>query len=225
MSLNQQQHIVLLYSKYSNFSNYFFNTLNRTGLLQKISIKFLCVDNEKLRQRIKKSKQIQINNIPCLLIVRESGVIDKFEGTDCFLWLEDIISKLTPKSEPFLTHSSPPPPQQQQIPTPTPKPQPPQSKEKSTPQVYTSIDDIDTDKEEDDDELLSNVNRLRLERENHDKQNIVQIEQKNDRNYDQKSNRKSDIKKNNLNRFVEEMQKSRENEEKNLPRPPIDTRL
>ena len=216
-------HIILLYSKYSNFSKNFFNIMNQTDVLKNIQIKLLCVDNEKLRERILNSKNIKINNIPCILIMYDNGTVDKYEGTDCFLWLDDFIEK-TQKTQLSIKKL----PQQVNIQQSHLQPSQPPPKiiktQKQESKKVTSVDDIETDDEEDDDnELLADVNLIRLERENYDKQNIVQVEQKNERNYDQKSNRKSDIKKNNLNKFVEEMQKNREIEEKNLPRPPIDS--
>ena len=213
--------IILLYSKYSNFSRHFMLTLSESNLKDKLPIKFLCVDNEKLRKRIIQSKQIKIHNIPCILIVQSNGVVDKYEGTDCFLWLEDMIRKIVPQQQPshqFL---------QQPTVNETKKKEEEQITIESLPSTskVTSVDDINTDDENnnDDDDLLSDVNLIRLERDNYDKQNIVQNEHKIDRNYDQKSNRKSDVKKNHLSKFVEEMQKSRELEEKNLPRPPMDS--
>ena len=202
--------IILLYSKYSNFSKYFISTMNQSNIMNKLPIKFLCVDNEKLRKRILTSKQIKIHNIPCILVVQKNGVVDKYEGTDCFLWLEDMVQKLIPK----VPIEQPPKQEEEEENLPVP----PQPKPRSN---TTSVDDIETD--DDEDNLLSDVNLIRLERDTYDKENIVQNEHKIDRNYDQKSNRKSDVKKNHLSKFVEEMQKSREIEEKNLPRPPIDS--
>ena len=176
--------IILLYSKYSNFSKYFISTMNQSNIMNKLPIKFLCVDNEKLRKRILTSKQIKIHNIPCILVVQKNGVVDKYEGTDCFLWLEDMVQKLIPK----VPIEQPPKQEEEEENLPVP----PQPKPRSN---TTSVDDIETDDDE----------------------------HKIDRNYDQKSNRKSDVKKNHLSKFVEEMQKSREIEEKNLPRPPIDS--
>ena len=83
------QRNVLLYSKYSNYSKKFIDLYKNSKL--DIHISLVCIDNEKIRKRIVKSKDIDIQNVPCLLIIYENGKVDKFEGKDSFIWINDII--------------------------------------------------------------------------------------------------------------------------------------
>ena len=83
---------ICLYSKYSS---------NSKKLLKMIAdkipnINYICVDNEKVRGRILNNKNIKIDYVPCILIVRENGIIEKYEGQHAFQWAQNLLAKLKP---------------------------------------------------------------------------------------------------------------------------------
>lgn len=90
---------VLLYSKYSSNSKRIIDQLENStiDLSKSIGLQLLCVDNEQLRNRILKSKQIKILSVPCLLILLPDGTVEKYEGQTMFTWFDEIIISLQPK--------------------------------------------------------------------------------------------------------------------------------
>lgn len=56
-------------------------------------LNLLCIDNPKIRKRILNSKQLEIKTVPCLLFISSlEKRIEKYEGRDCFNWLQNIIT-------------------------------------------------------------------------------------------------------------------------------------
>lgn len=104
---------LLLYSKYSSLSKSLMNRMNTSGIdfTNKFSLQPLCIDNEEIRKRILKNKNIEVTTVPCLLIIFPDGGIEKYDGAHVFEWVEEIIRKFAPP---------PPPP---------PQPRPPQQSE------------------------------------------------------------------------------------------------
>ena len=90
---------VLLYSKYSSNSKKIIDKLENSSidLSKSIGLQLLCIDNEQLRKRILKSKQIKILSVPCLLILLPDGTVEKYEGETMFTWFDEIIISLQPK--------------------------------------------------------------------------------------------------------------------------------
>ena len=87
-----QNYYVILFSKYSNACKKFMDTVN-TGNLN-LNFNYLCVDNKEIRERIVSSTEIDIKQVPCLLVINEqTGSIDKYEGQDSFIWVNDIIQQ------------------------------------------------------------------------------------------------------------------------------------
>jgi hypothetical protein len=107
---------VLLYSKYSNLSKQFVDGIQGLppDLLNAVALRQLCVDNKAIRARIEQNKEIQINHVPCLLVVHPSGTVEKYEGGDAFSWIHDTVTRLAPPQ--------PPAPPQQPIQRPQPIP-------------------------------------------------------------------------------------------------------
>jgi predicted metal-dependent peptidase len=106
--------ICILYSKYSSFSKNFINIIETSSidLASMFNIKLVCVDNENIRNTILKCKKIDIKSVPCVLIIYEDGVVEKYEDTYAFNWIDEIIKKYSPQIQ---TQSPPPqPPLQQQ---------------------------------------------------------------------------------------------------------------
>jgi len=87
-----QNYYVILFSKYSSACKKFMDTVN-TGNLN-LNFNYLCVDNKEIRERIVSSTEIDIKQVPCLLAINEqTGSIDKYEGQDSFIWVNDIIQQ------------------------------------------------------------------------------------------------------------------------------------
>jgi len=107
----EQQSSVLLYSKYSRLSTQLLDTIqtSNVNLSKVVSLQTLCIDNEKIRQRIHQNKQIDITTVPCILVIFPDGGIEKYDGEHSFQWIEQIIQKFTPPPPPI-------PPQPQKIP-------------------------------------------------------------------------------------------------------------
>ena len=86
------EYFVLLFSKYSNTCKKLMDTINNGKL--NMNFNYLCIDNKDVRNRITTSSEIDIKNVPCLLVINEqSGSIDKYEGQDSFIWVNDIIQQ------------------------------------------------------------------------------------------------------------------------------------
>ena len=104
---------VLLYSKYSSTCKSLMDLIQTSGIdfTNQLSLQSLCVDNEKIRYRISKNKQIHVTTVPCLLIIYPDGGIEKYDGSHVFEWVKNIINKFTPQQ--------PLQPQQPQQPQPT----------------------------------------------------------------------------------------------------------
>jgi hypothetical protein len=82
------QNFVILFSKYSPVCKKFVEIIENAKL--NINFNLLCIDNSNIRDRIKNSNDIDIKQVPCLLILSGKN-IDKYEGQDCFIWINDII--------------------------------------------------------------------------------------------------------------------------------------
>jgi hypothetical protein len=92
MNQNNTEYFVVLFSKYSNACKKFMDTINNGKL--NMNFNYLCIDNKDIRNRIVTSSEIDIKNVPCLLVINEqSGSIDKYEGQDSFIWINDIIQQ------------------------------------------------------------------------------------------------------------------------------------
>lgn len=86
---------ILLYSKYSKFSTNLISTVNQYQniFVENFNMKTLCIDNENVRKRILSSKKISITCVPSILIIYEDGGVEKYENTDAFNWIEEIIKR------------------------------------------------------------------------------------------------------------------------------------
>lgn len=92
MNQNNTEYFVVLFSKYSNACKKFMDTINNGKL--NMNFNYLCIDNKDIRNKIVTSSEIDIKNVPCLLVINEqSESIDKYEGQDSFIWINDIIQQ------------------------------------------------------------------------------------------------------------------------------------
>lgn len=81
---------VVLYSKYSKASNNFIDMLRQGGI---DSIKMVCVDNADIKKRIMSDKKIEIISVPCVLVISESGTIEKYDGSTAFEWAKQLLNQ------------------------------------------------------------------------------------------------------------------------------------
>ena len=69
-----------------------------------VGLSTVCIDNEEIRKQIlKKDNKIEISSVPCVLIVYNTGSVEKYEGGSAFEWIEETISRYVPlqsQSEP-----------------------------------------------------------------------------------------------------------------------------
>lgn len=96
--MEQPLYSVLVYSKYSDSCKNVFAMIEQSGV-DFTPLKLLCIDNDKVRERISKNQKLQIKYVPCILSIFNNGLIEKYEGPNCVDWLRSIITLLKPKNE------------------------------------------------------------------------------------------------------------------------------
>jgi hypothetical protein len=84
------QSIIYLYSKYSAYCTSFNELISNSGIDYIIPV---CIDNKDVRIKILSNNTLTINMVPCILFVYPNGSIEKYEGDNCFLWINDLIAK------------------------------------------------------------------------------------------------------------------------------------
>lgn len=99
---------VLIFSKYSANCKKVFDLVNSCGVdFDRVlgnKLQLLCIDNDKVRKRIKENKQIDVSSVPCILSIFPNGGVEKYDGLHAFAWIENLLSKYAPPPPP------PPPP-------------------------------------------------------------------------------------------------------------------
>jgi hypothetical protein len=93
------QNVICLYSKFSNSSKEFVDSSNN------LPINFVCIDNKEVRNRVISDSKLKITFVPCILSVFSDGRLEKFEGVDAFKWLENV--KLQATQQPAQTTQQP----------------------------------------------------------------------------------------------------------------------
>lgn len=96
--MEQPLYSVLVYSKYSDSCKNVFAMIEQSGV-DFTPLKLLCIDNDKVRERITKNQKMQIKYVPCILSIFNNGNVEKYEGPNCVDWLKSIIALLKPKNE------------------------------------------------------------------------------------------------------------------------------
>ena len=91
--------LILLYSKFSQSCKKLFSIMEDSGI-DFSNIQSCCIDNEKVRNRIKANKQLEISTVPCLLNVFTNGTVEKYEGIHCFNWFTEIVTRNRKQSQP-----------------------------------------------------------------------------------------------------------------------------
>ncbi len=92
----EPEHLVVLYSKYSHQCQKILQVYDKSTMDY---IKLVCIDNAQCRERLLSSKSIQVQTVPCVLLIYENGKIEKFEGNNVTQWILDQISKNLPYTE------------------------------------------------------------------------------------------------------------------------------
>ena len=100
-----EQLCVLLYSKYSPNSKKFITMLQEAPIdfSSIVGMNTLCIDNTIIRKQVMRSKDIQIEVVPCILLVYSDGGVEKYDGPHAFNWAEEVIkTNSSNKSQPPL---------------------------------------------------------------------------------------------------------------------------
>lgn len=73
-----------------------------------INLETLCIDNVNIRDALKKSKQLTIREVPCILNMYGDGQVEMFEGGNAIRWVENILERFAPPPPPPIPLSRPP---------------------------------------------------------------------------------------------------------------------
>lgn len=80
---------VCLYSKYSQRCKEFLDDLPGN-----MGVQMLCIDNKDVRKAIMQDKNgYHIKTVPCIFLFYSNGRLEKFEGSDAFVWLRKQLDK------------------------------------------------------------------------------------------------------------------------------------
>ena len=108
-SSNQNSSKILLFSKYSQHSTSLINFIRDNNLIEALNINLICIDNENVRKKIAAS-DIEINFVPCLLIIKDDIQVDKFEGKELIDWVNVQFQQIMQDQQTF-QQTFPPQPQ------------------------------------------------------------------------------------------------------------------
>ena len=127
-------------------SNKMMDALNScpVDLKMLVGLSPVCIDNELIRKQILKPNKIEILTVPCILIVYNTGSVEKYEGGSAFEWIEETVSKYMPQPLPQ------PLPQQQAVRIKSPKLQPrkkvqPRQKVEEKEEVEEEVEEVENE--------------------------------------------------------------------------------
>ena len=80
--MTEPNKIVILYSKYSPKCKDILNSFDPSNG----KVQLVCIDNIKVRNKIIKSS-IDIQSVPCVIMLYDNGQYDKFEGDNVYDWI------------------------------------------------------------------------------------------------------------------------------------------
>lgn len=86
----EPKYSILLYSKYSDDSKRLIENIRNSGTDFSF-LQLVCIDNEKIRSRIK-NNNLDITTVPTILRLFENGTIEKYDNNFCFEWVDNIIN-------------------------------------------------------------------------------------------------------------------------------------
>lgn len=87
---------ICLYSKYSQRCKEFLDEMG-----EDLDVQMVSIDNKKVRDKILRDDQgYHIKTVPCIFLLFQNGRLEKYEGSDAFVWLrkvkEAILESTTP---------------------------------------------------------------------------------------------------------------------------------
>lgn len=96
--------MICLYSKYSQRCKEFMDDLD-----DDVPMRMLCIDNKEVRDLVLKDENgYHIKTVPCVFLFFPNGRLEKYEGSDAFVWLRKIREKNIPPPPPEKTIEEPP---------------------------------------------------------------------------------------------------------------------
>lgn len=108
-----QANTVLIYSTLSENCRRFFNIISsvQNEFINLTGLRLLCIDSKKIRDIVTKSKNVIVDKVPTILVLRQDGGVEMYDGANAFKWTSDIINT-------YIQPPQPPPPQPLQPPQP-----------------------------------------------------------------------------------------------------------
>lgn len=101
--MNQPPIAILLYSKYSQRCKEFLDLVD-----DRMGIRTLCIDNKEVREKIvEDTNGYHVRTVPCVFLLFSNGRLEKYEGSDAFVWLRKIVETLTPHETPLPVEPAP----------------------------------------------------------------------------------------------------------------------
>lgn len=86
--------VICLYSKYSQRCKEFLDELE-----EDIPIKMLCIDHKEVREIVMKDENgYHVRTVPCIFLFFPNGRLEKYEGSDAFVWLRKLKETREPTS-------------------------------------------------------------------------------------------------------------------------------
>lgn len=80
-----------------------------------VSLHPVCIDNSIIKKRITTDKNIQIDSVPCVLLVNHDGRVDKYVGDSAFTWANELVKRFAPPSPPIFVREQKQSPAVQEI--------------------------------------------------------------------------------------------------------------
>ena len=81
------------------YSKYSVESKRLLDMAKALSLKYICIDNSLIRKKLANSKKIVIQYVPCILLLYDTGIIEKYEGNHAFRWIKEQIP--SPKNESY----------------------------------------------------------------------------------------------------------------------------
>lgn len=129
----EPQYTIYLHSNFSSSCKRFLNLLQECNT--DLGLTSLCIDNSQIRERIQRSQNISVNQVPCILLIFADGVVEKYEGPHAFRWGEGMLSQIKAQQARQVQHMT----QSQQIPSQQVSQQPVQVPQQQVPQQQVQV--------------------------------------------------------------------------------------
>lgn len=99
---------ICLYSKYSQRCKEFLEEMGH-----EIDVQMVSIDNPEIRKRVMEDEQgYHVKTVPCVFLLFGNGRLEKYEGSDAFVWLRKVKEALKQYEEDDENPQQPPSPQQ-----------------------------------------------------------------------------------------------------------------